>query len=50
MVVVERSDYIEVLQQGAGSLNIKMFCELKKIRYPKLRNLGLFYVWEVTRV
>ena len=27
-----------------------MFCKLKKIRYPKLRNLGLFYVWEDARV
>ena len=36
---------IEVLQQRTGSLNVKNFL-LKKTRYPKLRNLTLFYVWE----
>ena len=34
---------IEVLQQRTGSLNIKRLLQkLKKIRYPKLRNLVLF--------
>ena len=28
----------------------KDHCDLKKIRYPKLRNLALFYVWEDARV
>ena len=47
----EEPAYIEVLQQRAGSLNIKMLLLLKKkIRYPKLRNLALFSVWENARV
>ena len=36
----EEPGYIEVLQQRAGSLNIKRL-SLKKTRYPKLRNLVL---------
>ena len=28
----------------------KDYCELKETRYPKLRNLALFYVWEDARV
>ena len=39
---------IEVLQQRAGSLNIKRLV-LKKPRYPKLRSLELFYIWENAR-
>ena len=39
---------IEVLQQRAGSLNVKRLV-LKKPRYPKLRSLELFYVWENAR-
>ena len=35
--------YIEVLQQRAGSLNIK---RLKEARYPRLKNLSLFCAWE----
>ena len=37
--------YTEVVQQRAGSLKVKMLL-LKKTRYPKLRNLALFCVWE----
>ena len=36
----DEPDYIEVLQQIAGRLNIKRL-SLKKTRYPKLRNLVL---------
>ena len=48
----EEPDYIKVLQQRAGSLSIKrlLLIKKKKNRYPKLRNLGLFYVWEDSRV
>jgi len=35
--------YIKILQQRVGSLNVKSFCKLKKTRYPKRRNLVLFY-------
>ena len=28
----------------------KDYCELKKTRYLKLRNLVIFYVWGVARV
>ena len=41
--------YIEVLQQMTGHLNIKRLL-LKKTRWPKSRNLALFYVWEAARV
>ena len=40
---------IEVLQQRTCSLNIKRFL-LRKMRYPKLSNLALFYEWEDSRV
>ena len=33
------------LQQGAGSPNIKDYCYLMK--YLKLMNLALFYVWKI---
>ena len=36
----DEPDYIQVLQQIAGRLNIKRL-SLKKTRYPKLRNLVL---------
>ena len=51
--------YREGLQKRAGSLNIKRvldkkkkkeYWELRKIRYPRLRNLAVFYVWEDARV
>ena len=42
---------IKKLQQRASSLNIqRIFVIKKKNRYPKWRNLALFYVWEGTRV
>ena len=37
--------YIEVLQQRAGRVNIRRWLLMKEARYPKLRNLALFYVW-----
>ena len=39
----------EFLQQRPGSQKSKRLL-LKKIRYPKLRNSALFYVWEDARV
>jgi len=40
-----------VLQQRAGSQGTsKGYCQLKKTRYLKLRNIGLFCVWEDARV
>ena len=47
----EEPDYIEVLQQKTGSLNIQRLLLIKKKkRYPKLRNLALFKVWDDARV
>ena len=54
----EEPGYREGLQQRAGSLYIKIvldkkkkeYWELRKIRYPRLRNLAVFYVWEDARV
>ena len=38
----EEPDYKEALQKRADGLNLKsIFCELKKTRYPKLKNLAL---------
>ena len=28
----------------------KDYCKLKKTKYPKLRNLALFYVWKNARI
>ena len=44
-----KPDNIGVLQQRTGSLNIRRLL-LKQTRYPKLRNLVLFYAWEEARV
>ena len=41
-VLQQRASSRKYLQQKAGSL--------KKTRYPKLRNLALFCVWEDARV
>ena len=46
----EEPGYIEVLQQKAGSLNIKRWPLFKENQYPKLRNLALFYVCEDARI
>ena len=46
----EKSGYVEVLQQRAGNLSIKISLLTKETRYLKLRNLALFYVWEDSRV
>ena len=42
--------YVGVLQQRAGSVNVKRLLLIKKTRYVKLRNLVLFCVWEGARV
>ena len=42
--------YVGVLQQRAGSRNIKRLLLIKETRYVNLRNLVLLYVWEVARV
>lgn len=37
-------------QQRAGSLNIKRSLLIKETRYPRLRDLVLFYMWEGAKV
>ena len=45
------SGYIEVLQQREDSLNIRRLLLIKgKSDIFRLRNLALFYIWEVARV
>ena len=46
----EEPGYKEALQKRAGGLNLKsIFCELKKTRYPKLKNLALFCVGKLQK-
>ena len=45
----EEPGYMEVLQQRAGSLNIKRWLLIKESQITQLRNIALFYVWEDAR-
>ena len=47
----KKSGYIKFATKGTGRLeSSKYFCELKRIRHLKLRNLVLSYVWKDARV
>ena len=43
------SGYTEICSKGQVVLISKNYCHLRKTTYLKLRNLGLFYVWENAR-
>ena len=42
--------YIGVLQQGAGSLNVKILLLIKENQICKLGSLALLFVWEDANV